>query len=391
MSNIYARLRVVFKNRPDELARCAEHILALRKAMSPIRKHRSDDSLLLATWNIRDFDGNGFKFGPRKDESFYYIAEVISTFDLVAVQEINRSLEPLRRVMDILGGGWDYIVTDATEGVSGNDERMAFLFNKDKVFFRKIAGEVVLPQSKTIVAPKDAKRAPKERPEIEGNGQFARTPFLVAFQSGWFKFSLCTVHIYYGEDSGDKLKRRIQEIEKLVAFFADRQDREIEADKLAAKTAGRAYSRVEAENYILLGDFNVISPEHATAHALRKRGFSIPDKIDGDQVREDGAHYYDQIAVRVQDKRFEVETGGMFDVYDHVFRDDQLDAYRGDIKAARDGGATNDRGDDDDELEYYQFWRTFQMSDHSPLWVKIKTDFADAYLQSFVDGPGGEG
>ena len=30
--------------------------------------------------------------------------------------------------------------------------------------------------------------------------QFARTPFVVEFQSGWFKFILCTVHIYYGSD-----------------------------------------------------------------------------------------------------------------------------------------------------------------------------------------------
>ena len=58
----------------------------------------------------------------------------------------------------------------------------------------------------------------------ESRQQFARTPFMVAFQSGWFKFSLCTVHIYYGSDSGAQLKRRIAEIERLVKFFADRQD-----------------------------------------------------------------------------------------------------------------------------------------------------------------------
>lgn len=283
MSNIYSGLRTTFDLEPDVLKRCASGILALRKAMAPIRAHRSDDSMLLATWNIRDFDGNGFGYGPRKPESHYYLAEAISTFDLVAVQEINRSLAPLKKIMAILGGGWDYIVTDATEGVSGNDERMAFLFRKDKVFFRKIAGEVVLPVAKTIVAPSAAKKTPAEAeeaarntPEPIGNGQFARTPFLVAFQSGWFKFSLCTVHIYYGDDSGAKLQRRIQEIERLVAFFADRQDKEVAADQDAAMESKGSYSPTEAENYILLGDFNVISPEHATAQALRRRKFPDP-------------------------------------------------------------------------------------------------------------------
>jgi hypothetical protein len=56
--------------------------------------------------------------------------------------------------------------------------------------------------------------------------QFARTPFLVAFQSGWLKFSLCTVHIYYGKDTGERLQRRIDEIKALVKFFAKRRDRE---------------------------------------------------------------------------------------------------------------------------------------------------------------------
>lgn len=395
MSNVYSGLRTTFADDPEVLKRCTEHLLALRKSMAPIRAHRSDDALLLATWNIRDFDGNGFRYGPRKAESFYYLAEVISTFDLVAVQEINRSLRPLKKVMDILGGGWDYIVTDATEGAGGNDERMAFLFNKDKVFFRKIAGEVVLPMAKEIVKPSAAKKTPaetteqsevkKDERESFDNGQFARTPFLVAFQSGWFKFSLCTVHIYYGQDSGIRLQRRIKEIEQLVAFFADRQDKEVAADQDAAMAAKGAYSPMEAENYILLGDFNVISPEHATAQALRKRKFVIPDVIDGDKVRGEGDHFYDQIAVRVIDPRFHVETGGMFDPFDHVFRDDDIDVYRADFEAARGRGARDDRTGDKEDAEYYADWRTFQMSDHFPLWVKIKTDFADAYLEKLGD------
>ena len=29
---------------------------------------------------------------------------------------------------------------------------------------------------------------------------------------------------------------------------------------------------------------------------------------------------------------------------------------------------------------YYRQWRTFQMSDHLPLWLEVVTDYSDDYL-----------
>jgi endonuclease/exonuclease/phosphatase family metal-dependent hydrolase len=377
MSVIYAGMRRKFGNDETGLHRCAERLLALREGLAPVRSERSDDSLLLATWNIRDFDDNKFGFGPRKRESFYYLAEVISSFDLVAVQEINRNLAPLRELMGILGGGWDYIVTDATEGTGGNNERMAFLYDKDKVFFRKIAGEVVLPDGQMIVSPAEAELPPDKAPI--GNGQFARTPFLVAFQSGWFKFSLCTVHIFYGSESGKELARRILEIKRLVAFFAKRQDKEVRADKEATEARGGRFAPTQTENYILLGDFNVVSPQHETMKALKDKGFVVPDAIDGDAVRRQGDHFYDQIAVRVKDKRFAVTGGGLVRPFEHVFRDGDMAIYEDDWRPIK--NKNPERGDAQaDDSDFYRKWRTWQISDHSPLWVKITTDFADDYL-----------
>src|SRR5262245_54032116 len=219
MSNNYTGLRQFKAKDGTAGKRCAQRLLALRESLSALRKRKRDSSLLLATWNIRDFDSNKFGFGPRLEESFYYIAEIISCFDLIAVQEVNRNLSGLEKVMRILGREWDYIVTDATEGPGGNEERMAFVFNTDKVWFRKVAGEVVLPEGQLIVSRKKIKKkdgegdpSGNEAEEAERAGfkevrqQFARTPFLVAFQSNWFKFSLCTVHIYYGKDTGEELK-----------------------------------------------------------------------------------------------------------------------------------------------------------------------------------------
>ena len=133
MSNNYVALRRLRRDERLEenvditRTRCAERLLAMRKRLRDVRSRKSEGSLLLATWNIRDFDSNYYKFGHRLPETFFYIAEIISCFDLVALQEINRDLSALNRVMEILGREWDYIVTDTTEGRGGNGERMAFV------------------------------------------------------------------------------------------------------------------------------------------------------------------------------------------------------------------------------------------------------------------------
>lgn len=379
MSNNYAGMRQAFGGDTMARRRCAERLRAMRASLAPLHARRSPTSLLLATWNIRDFDSNKFGYGPRLTESFYYLAEIAGCFDLIALQEVNRDLGALERLVRILGRQWDYIVTDATEGAGGNGERMAFLFRSDKVWFRKIAGEVVLPDGQLVVSPK-AVKPPKDEEATtsvdteDARQQFARTPFLVAFQSGWFRFSLCTVHIYYGRDSGAKLKRRIAEIEQLVQFFANRQDRE----------AKDAASGAQAENYILLGDFNVVSPEHQTMTALQSHGFTVPDAISGRKVRADGDHFYDQIAVRVLDPRFRVVTGGIVDMYADVFRDTEEDrSIYAPLMPAED---PEEEGEKEATREgLYRKWRTWQMSDHAPLWVEIETDFTDDYLERLAE------
>lgn len=378
MSNNYASLKRDLQREPGAAERCAARLLAIRQRLEPIRRRKSDGALLLATWNIRDFDSNKFGWGPRLPETFYYLAELISAFDLVAIQEVNEDLEPFRRLMRILGREWDYIATDVTEGASGNGERMAFVYNTEKVWFRKVAGEIVLPDGQLVVARKKVK--PKDQPDIaptivETRQQFARSPFMVAFQSGWFRFSLCTVHIYYGDDSGDQLQRRIDEIRKLVGFFAKRQDAaKPDSDQLGAP-----------ENYILLGDFNVVSPEHETMKALKDKGFKVPAEIDGDRVRQKGAHFYDQIAVRVKDRRFKVAGGGMLSLFEDVFRDEDMALYASHVPAQDPEKKASFRATTPEAR--YAKWRTWQMSDHAPLWIEIETDFADDYLQAIAQPP----
>ena len=61
-----------------------------------------DSTLRLATWNIREFDSAKYGVGHR--EACYYIAEIVTHFDLVAVQEVAADLPPLDDLRGSLGG-----------------------------------------------------------------------------------------------------------------------------------------------------------------------------------------------------------------------------------------------------------------------------------------------
>ena len=320
--------------------RAIDRLLAVRAGLAEdITTKTKDESFRLATWNIRDFGGHKLNPSPRLPESLMYIAEVISAFDLVAVQEVNQDMTDFLKVMHLLGPHWDYILTDE----AGNQERLAFVYDKRKISFRHIAGEIVLPPKKT------------DQPL-----QFNRTPFLVAFQAGWFKFNICTVHIYYG--SSTDLTKREYEIAQIAEFFTRRQKR-------------------DGETYILLGDFNILNPDHPTMNALLKGGFDVPEKLRHISALN-SENYYDQIALRTQDKLVEIVDSNCFHWENYVFREvEDYATYRPYMPAeAKDGKPL-----ETDRVAYKQ-WRTWQISDHLPLWAEIKIDFTADYLQSLKSG-----
>lgn len=326
-------------------------------------------SLRLATWNLMHF-GNGGAY-TRETESMMYIAEIIDHFDLVAIQEVNDNLEALDRLMrDHLGGAWDYIVTDTTEGGPGNSERLAFAYRKSKVWFRREAGEIVLPKGQKIVMPGSSGTA------TEGV-QFARTPFSVAFQSGWFQFKLCTVHIFYGKSSNTspEMAQRRDEIREIAAFLKARQLREQSVHGKAA-------------NYILLGDFNIVSPEHETMEALENEGFHVPVPIKELPSNLSGNKHYDQIAFRLADDRFRLLRSGVFDMFDVVYRDGDAVHYLDNVWGAQfDRDSDGDVRDRVQKINYFKrYYRKHQMSDHKLLWCEVRTDFSPDYLQALL-GP----
>jgi endonuclease/exonuclease/phosphatase family metal-dependent hydrolase len=347
---------------PDEAARqrAIATLLKLRKALreaADAPPPRQSGSLLLGTWNLREFDSP--TWGDRLPESYAYIAEVINRFDLVAVQEVRSDLAALQQLVERLGPQWSYLVSDVTEGKAGNRERLSFLYDTTKVRFLGIAGELVLPPVN-----RGGAQVPPQ--------QVARTPFMASFEVGWTRFVLATVHIIYGEGTAEPAAR-VEEIREVARFLKTRTEDPIEPIR----------------NLVLLGDFNIFTASDATMKALTDDGgFAVPDgvtRIPGTNVSRNKK--YDQIAFRSAGGHF-AATGnaGAFDFYRHVFTGDDehvyrpyIDAY---IAARRAVGKRSPKPPASAAAARTQFntWRTYQMSDHLPLWAEFRVDFADEYL-----------
>jgi endonuclease/exonuclease/phosphatase family metal-dependent hydrolase len=320
----------------------AAGLLRLKAALDQAVPAKSLDlTLLLASWNVREFGGS--KYGGRSKEALFYIAEILSRFDLIAVQEVHDNLDALDELMNILGGWWKYLVSDVTQGRQGNQERHAFIYDTRKLTFGGLAGELVPPAVKTGGT-------------LSASHLAARTPFLAGFRAGWFKFTICTQHLYYGEAKADD-PQRLKEAEMVVDLLKER---------MTSKDRW-------ANNAILLGDFNVFSTDDQTFKALEKGKFNIPKGLRGKYTNANLDKPYDQMAFLAPDIDRQIKDdqikAGIFPFYPHVFRDTDLTTYlpAGDMKA-------------------YKDWRTYQMSDHLPIWVELGVDFGAAYLQKKAGG-----
>ena len=129
-----------------------------------------------------------------------------------------------------------------------------------------------------------------------------------------------------------------------------------------------------------MGDFNIISKTDSTMQSLEQNDFIVPEElktIPGSNVSRDKA--YDQIAFWNPDREFDyskldIAGANVFDYYETIFRDADEAVYRAEGKDVN--GLKNSNN--------YQTWRTYKMSDHLPMWIELRTDFSDEYLD-FVE------
>ncbi|MEM9235036.1 MAG: hypothetical protein AAGA69_12460, partial [Pseudomonadota bacterium] len=209
----------------------------------------------------------------------------------------------------------------------------------------------------------------------------------------------CTVHIYYGKAPDrpagftdaqfrdlkkDVMEIRRTEIQEIASFLADRQKRERRTELMRLKDKGWDTEQSKA-NYILLGDFNIVSPEHETMAALKDAGFEIPEGMEnlpttlGQEVG-----FYDQIAHRLGDARVRHRTSGAVDFRKACFGPQDAEHYIDVVKDPYILGKPGDGrfGDRADQVRYFNFYRfKHQMSDHQLLWSAFEVDLADRYLE----------
>ncbi|HEV2911833.1 MAG TPA: endonuclease/exonuclease/phosphatase family protein [Pyrinomonadaceae bacterium] len=343
--------------RKENQKRIAKGLLRLKESFTRNKqpKRTVTETLLLATWNIREFDSP--KYGRRGKEPIFYIAEVISQFDLVAVQEVRDDLTALNKLMRYLGGWWKYLLTDVTQGSQGNRERMAFVYDSRKINFGGFASEIVIPPVE------------KKGKVLEPAKQLARTPFMVGFRVGWFKFTICTTHILYGQAIANN-PDRIKEIEALAEFLADRTKEKY------------AWSK----NMILLGDFNIFKPEDRTLQAITRQGFFVPKQIQKLPSNVAQNKHYDQMAFIAPDIQDQLElcNAGVINYYEQVYRPEDEEVYQEDMGQAYTHTKEGKKRDKAGRTRYYKDWRTYQMSDHLPLWIELQIDFGKQYLNKKI-------
>jgi len=290
-------------------------------------------------------------------------------------------------------------MTDLTEGRSGNTERLGFIYDRSKVTFKGVAGELVL-DDKNLIEDGDKKR------------QFSRTPFMCTFQSGWFKFNFSTVHVYFGSDSGKKYERRVKEIESVAKFLKKR----------AARDAKKRFGK--SSNHVLVGDFNIKKPGSRGFNALEKCGFKVHANNLGSN--KDQTRFYDQISFLTNPNELKFASSGkekgVFQFFKSIYRPQDFENYaqildgvvkakikkiNSDIASAKKrltraktektkirakeeivkkSASAAEFTDPALMKKYYtKEWRTFRASDHLPLWVELEIDFSKEYLAGLED------
>ncbi len=221
-----------------------------------VPNRRIDENLLIATWNIEQFGRT------KTSRALQYIADICERFDIIAIQELKSDLSGLSHLQKLLPGNYKILVTDPT----GNNERLAFLYDKRTVVHTGLACEICF-----------------NVPGSTHRGyQLHRTPFCASFKAGRFDFTIVTVHIYYGEGSAEKAERE-KEIKSLATHIITRS--KMEGNKIFDR------------DFFVLGDFNIEQTGDQFFEALSQNGkFIIPKELDNVFTNFDMNKTYDKIA-----------------------------------------------------------------------------------------------
>lgn len=280
---------------------------------------KAENKLLAATWNLTNFG-----IQDRSDNDFALMAEVISWFDLVAIQEIADDLAHLRLLMNNLPSTYKVIISD----IGGNDERAGFLYDSAKVERLELAAEVA-------VSPSDQRYIRMRG--VSGSFQgFDRNPYVVAFRAGALEFTAVSVHLFFGSNAYYDEDRRALEAYAL-ARWADQRHK-----------APGAYS----QNILVMGDLNLpIRDESSSVYkALKAKRLILPQHSTTMGSNLAGDKHYDQVAFQAGGmKDSYTENSGVFDFDHEPFFVDAWDTGR----------------------DYFNTAVKYHIADHRPLWAEF--------------------
>ena len=301
-----------------------------RIAAAGLPSSKLDETLLVATWNVREL---GKK--PRLDASLHYIAEVLGCFDLVCLVEVRDDVRDLSTVLRYLGPYWRVVFSDYIADDGGTRERVAFVYDERAVLFTGLASNMLSARTRHGV-------------EYVDEISWWRPPYLASFRAGNFDFLVVGAHIRWGDTQAN----RQRELEKLADWIAGRSREKFVYDK----------------DIVLVGDFNIPSTKSALYEAVTAKGLPAPAGIlgieHGSNLAKDKR--YDQILVAPQFPESVTGRAGVLDIFGASFQ------------PLYEGIATKT----DAQL-------TFEVSDHLPLWMEMNTD-DDGYRLEQILGPVGK-
>jgi endonuclease/exonuclease/phosphatase family metal-dependent hydrolase len=304
-------------------------LLKERIAAAKIPSSCLDETLTLATWNIRELGKKA-----RSTAAIHYIAEILGQFDLIAVVELRDKLRDLQRVLQVLGPYWRAVYSDACLDAGGNRERVAYVYDTRQVAFNGLASAAFARRNK---------QGTEWVPELN----WWRPPYMASFKSGNFDFVLLTTHIRWGDNEAG----RVPELEALAQWVADK-----------ATLVKRGTQSWDEPDILVMGDFNIPSRQSPLFSALTASGLQIPKALLRDEFGSnlDRNKRYDQILHLPHYPENFSNLGGV------------LDFYQGDHTPLFPA------------LSKEEF--TFQLSDHLPLWLQVRTDIDTQVLDQIIQG-----
>ncbi len=129
------------------------------------------------------------------------------------------------------------------------------------------------------------------------------------------------------------------------------------------------------------------SPLDDTFAALNAGHFEVPEALQQRPSNAGKTRHFDPIALRRRKGSLEpTGNAGVFDYYQSVFAESDEKTYAKAMGPAYLQTSKGTRRSAKAKSTFYRStWRTYQMSDHLPMWIELRIDHSDAYLKRLHD------